>query len=266
MVEATFNYLAPMDERPGYYTYAPPKGESRRNTRGDRRTLPVHDARDLAPAPSLDREGFVLANLETAVADLYDRDEVRRVYFPEVQQLVAGVTGASRVVAFDHNVRCADMAATKQNGASGPVKFAHNDYTVGSGPQRVRDLMGEESEGLLRHRFAVINVWKPILGPVMESPLAVCSADSIALADLVATDLRYPGRTGEVYSMNWSPQHRWYYYSMMQADEAMLLKCYDSDASRARFTAHSAIDDPTSPADAPCRQSIEVRTLAFFGA
>jgi hypothetical protein len=265
VVEATFNYLAPMDERPGYYTYAPPSGESWRNTRGDRRTLPVHDARDLDPTPSLDREGFALARLETAVANLYDRDEVRRVYFPEVERLVAEVTGASRVVAFDHNVRCAEKADAKQDSAASPVKFAHNDYTVGSGPQRVRDLMGDEAVALLRHRFAVVNVWKPIRGPVLESPLAVCSADTIALEDFIATDLRYPDRTGEVYSMNWSPRHRWYYYPMMQADEAMLLKCYDSDASLARFTAHSAFDDPASPEDAPSRESIEVRTLAFFG-
>jgi hypothetical protein len=264
MIEARFNYLAPMDERPGYYTDTPPKGERSRNTRGDRRTLPVHDARDLAPNPSLDREGFVLVHHQTRAADLYDRGEVRRVYFPEMERLVAEATGASRVVAFDHNVRCAEMAAAKQNGAATPVKYAHNDYTVGSGPQRVRDLMGDESEALLRRRFAVINVWKPIRGPVLESPLAVCSADSIDLDDFVATDLRYPDRTGEVYSMHWSPRHRWYYYPRMQADEAMLLKCYDSDPSHARFTAHSAFDHPASPEDAPSRESIEVRTLAFF--
>ena len=50
----------------------------------------------------------------------------------------------------------------------------------------------------------------------------------------------------------------------MQKDEVMLLKCYDSDPRRARFTAHSSFDNPTSPPDAPARESIEVRTLVFF--
>ena len=121
-----------------------------------------------------------------------------------------------------------------------------------------------EAESLLRNRFAVINVWKPIRGPVQESPLAVCDAQSIRPQDLVATDLRYKDRTGEIYSLTYSPDHRWFYFSSMRADEAMLLKCFDSATSGARFTAHTAFDDPTSPADAPARESIEVRTLAFF--
>src|SRR5581483_4399514 len=145
-----------------------------------------------------------------------------------------------------------------------PVRYAHNDYTERSGPQRVRDLFPDEADGLLRSRFAVINVWKPIARRVEESPLAVCDARTIRPDDLVATDLRYRDRTGEIYSLRFTPAHRWSYFSHMRADEALLLKCFDSDARRARFTAHTAFDDPTSPPDAPARASIEVRTLAFF--
>jgi hypothetical protein len=82
--------------------------------------------------------------------------------------------------------------------------------------------------------------------------------------DFVETSLEYADRTGEVYSLSFNPDHRWYYYPAMRANEAMLLKCYDSDEGVARFTAHSAIDDPTSPEAAKPRESIEVRTLAFF--
>ena len=124
--------------------------------------------------------------------------------------------------------------------------------------------MGGEAESLLARRFAVIKVWKPICGPVETAPLAVCDARTIQPQDLVATDLIYQDRVGEVYSLAFDPGHRWFYFPRMRADEAMLLKCYDSDRSRARFTAHSAFDDPTSPADAAPRESIEVRTLAFF--
>ena len=265
MVESTLNYLAPMRERPRYYLYPPPEGQSWRNTRGDRRKVAIEDARDLAAAPTIDREGFALVRHETGTSNLFDPDAVRAQYYPELEALVARETGAERVIAFDHNVRSGEMAARGENAAQNPVLFAHNDYTRASGPQRVRDLMGEgEAEELLKRRFAVINIWKPIRGPVQESPLAFCDARSIGPDDLIPTDLAYRDRMGEVYSMAFSERHRWFYYSAMQADEALLLKCYDSDPTLAQFTAHSAFEDPSSPEDAPSRESIEVRTLAFF--
>ncbi|MFP8882374.1 MAG: CmcJ/NvfI family oxidoreductase, partial [Myxococcota bacterium] len=138
--------------------------------------------------------------------------------------------------------------------------------TLKSGPQRVRDLLPEaEAEQRLQRRFAVINVWKPISGPVLEMPLAVCDAQSMTLDDFIETDLVYSDRVGEVYSVAFSEAHRWYYVSKMRSDEAMLIKCYDSlEDGRARFTAHSAFRHPLTPSDAPARESIEVRTLAFF--
>jgi hypothetical protein len=205
MVESTLNYLAAMPQRPVYYTYAPPPGERARNTRGDRRRMPIRNARALDPLPTLDREGFCLVHHQTAVEDLYDPDAVRERYFPEIERLVADATGAERVLVFDHNVRCADRAERQADGAQHPVRYAHNDYTVASGPDRVRDLLDPaEAELRLRGRFAVINVWKPIRGPVLQTPLAVCDAGSIAQGDFVATDLRYRDRTGEVYSMHCS--------------------------------------------------------------
>ena len=144
------------------------------------------------------------------------------------------------------------------------MRFVHNDYTLGSGPQRVRDLMGDEAEDLLGDRFAVINVWRPIRGPVIEAPLAVLDAQGIEADDFVATDLRYDDRVGEIYSLSYRDSHRWYYYPRMRTDEVLLLKCYDSDPAFARFTAHSAFDHPETPNDAPPRESIEVRTLAFW--
>jgi hypothetical protein len=264
MVEATISYLAPMTERPFFLAYAAPAGTPARNTKGDRRTMTIRDARRLEPPPSLDREGFTLARHVTAVDDLYDEKAVRSLYYREVEALVQEVTGAARVVAFDHNLRCRTRAEGGESGVQGPIRYAHNDYTERSGPQRVRDLLGEEAERFLRARFAVINVWKPIRGPVEQTPLAVCDARTIGADDFVPTDLRYRDRTGEVYSLRWSPRHAWFYFPRMEAEEAMLLKCFDSAPGAARLTAHTAFDDPGTPADAPVRESIEVRTLAFF--
>jgi len=266
MIEATISYLGAMSERPFFLLYDPPPGTPWRNTKGDRHPVAIGDARRLDPPPSLDEEGFALVRHGTAVADLWDEKAVKTVYYRELEALVRDLTGASRVVAFDHNLRSATRVEQGERGVQNPVRYAHNDYTERSGPQRVRDLFGDEAERLLRHRFAVINVWKPIRGPVEQSPLAVCDARTIRSEDLVPTDLRYRDRTGEIYSLSWNPRHRWFYFPRMAADEAMLLKCYDSASGRARFTAHSAFDDPASPPDAPARESIEVRTLAFFPA
>jgi hypothetical protein len=262
-VEATLNYLAPMDERPYYYTSPPPDGTPWRNTHGDRQKVRVRDARALS-APSLDVEGFALVRFVSKPFDAYRPEEVERVHYPDVEALVAGATGAARVLAFDHNVRNAERAG-RDDLSQAPVRFVHNDYTLGSGPQRVRDLVGgAEAEALVQRRFAVINVWRPLVGPVEADPLAFCDASSMQPQDFVPTDLRYEDRVGEIYSILHRPEHRWHYYPAMRADEALLLKCFDSDPARARFTAHTAIEDPDTPDDAAPRQSIEVRTLVFF--
>jgi hypothetical protein len=265
-VETSLNYLIDATEKPVTYTYQPPDGTPARSGRYTKFPTIIRDARPLLGGLSLDEQGFVLVTQHSAVEDFYEATEVRAVYYPEVERLVRESAGAARVLVFDHNVRCRPRSKAGERGIQEPVKVTHNDYTVKSGPQRVRDLLPQEAEALLKNRFAVINVWRPIRGPVEETPLAVCDARSIAPADLVTHDLIYRDRVGEVYSLAHKPAHRWYYFPHMQHDEVMLIKCYDSDPSRARFTAHSAFDDPTSPPNAAPRESIEVRTLAFFAA
>ncbi len=115
-----------------------------------------------------------------------------------------------------------------------PAKRVHNDYTAWSAPQRVRDLMGDEAEELLKHRFAINNLWRPIRGPVLESPLTLCDAQSLAEENLIASDLKYPDRTGETYAITYNPSQRYYYFPKMQADEAVLIRCYDSGPAGCR--------------------------------
>jgi len=265
VVKAPVSYLANMGQRPYTYAYTPPPGMAQTNRQVAPRTVFIHDARPIAAQLSLDRHGFALRCYKSAVANFYDEGEVQSVYYPECERLLAEATGAARVVVFDHIVRSALRAKNSEKGIKTPVKGAHNDYTLHSGPQRLHDLLPAEAEALLKNRFAIINVWRPIRGPVQESPLAVCDAQSLRQDDFVATDLIYPQRRGEVYGVTFRPTHRWYYFSQMQTDEALLLKCYDSaEDGPARFTAHTAFDDPTSPPDAVPRESIETRAFVFF--
>jgi hypothetical protein len=265
-VEAPLNYLREVPaSKPAFYIHVPVPENPRRGPQLGPRLMAIHDARPLRADLSLDSEGVVLLDSPTPFVDFYDSDRVRESYYPEVESLVMEKTGAVRVVAFDHNLRSKALAREKRHGAQMPVLFAHNDYTEDSGPQRVRELFPAEADELLEHRFAVINVWRPTRGPVQESPLTVCDAQTMGPNDLVAMDLIYPDRIGEIQSLRYDDRHRWLYFPEMQSSEVMLLKCFDSAKDgRARFTAHTAFDDPRSPADAMPRESIEVRTLAFF--
>lgn len=263
-VDGVLNYLADRDQHPVSYNFKPPAGVPARTGTYAKFTVPIRSARAIMSDLSLDKQGFAVTRQSTAVADFFDADEVRRIYYPEVERMVREFTGAIKVHVFDHNVRSRPMAKRHENGAQEPVKVAHNDYTLKSGPQRVRDLMSDQADALLKNRFAVINVWRPIRGPVQESPLAVCDAQSMVQDDFVKHVLKYRDRDGEVYSVAYNPNHRWYYVPNQQKEEVLLLKCYDSDGRHARFTAHSAFEDPTSPPDAAPRESVEVRTLVFF--
>jgi hypothetical protein len=268
-VEATLNYLAPMAERPRNYTFDPPPGVPRSNSTHEAHRVPIHDARVVASDISLDREGFAVLNYHSAVQDFWDEEELRRVYYPEVQRVMAEATGASKVFIFDHTLR-RRVRGTDDRAPGAPRQPAtrvHVDHTATSGPQRVRDFFGDEAEELLRGRVQVINLWRPIRGPLRDAPLAVCDASSVAPRDLVPSDLVYQQRVGETYGVTYNPQHRWFYVPEMQPDEALLLKCFDSETDgRARFAPHTAFDDPTAPADVLPRESIEIRTLVFHPA
>ena len=229
--------------------------------------IEIRDARQLAEDLDLDRQGFALARYPTAVTDFYDDEQVRRVYYPEMQALIQTETGADKVVVFDHTIRVDDEEKQIRCKVRDPVKRVHNDFTVRSAPQRVRDLLpAAEAAARLKKRYASINVWRPIVSPVETKPLTICEYDSIFEKDLVAAERLYPdGRIGGIYMLAHNPSQRWYYFPDMRGDEVVLLKCFDSlTDGTARWTAHGSFDPPNVRADAVPRESIEVRTLLFY--
>jgi hypothetical protein len=265
-VEAAVTYIDKMIGKPSILMSDAMPGDEPGTARHTGHKVIIHDARRIPGGAELDRHGFVLCPRETAAASFDDEETLRSVYYPECERLVREMTGASRALVFDHNVRSGDAATRTHKRIQGPVALVHNDYTAASAPRRLRALLpASEADRLLAHRLAIFNLWRPIQPVVRSDPLAVCDAASIAPGDLVATDLRYRHRTGEEFHGTFNPAHRWYYYPNMRGCEALLIKCHDSATDgRARFTLHTAFKDPTSPPDAPARESIEVRCFAFF--
>ncbi len=268
-VEAELNYLAPMVERPRYYAYEPDPGEPRSNLTPEPHQIQIHSLRPIADELGLDVQGFALLEQRSAVRDFWDDDEVRRVYYPEAERFLKEATGASRIFIFDHlqRRRVPGQQDRSRSGPRQPATRVHVDHTARSGPQRVRDLMGDEAEELLKGRVQVINMWRPIRGPLRDAPLAVCDSRTVAPDDLVPSDLVYRERVGETYSVRFNPAHRWFYTPEMRRDEVLLLKIADTKTDiSARFMPHTSFTDPTTPPDAFPRESIELRTLVFHPA
>jgi hypothetical protein len=264
-IEATVNYIVNNGEKLFTETAGPGGSDVRTGGTVDPRRVTIHNARAHAEPFALDREGFRFVRHDTKVADFFSEDEIRRVYYPEMEALVKAESGASRVVVFDHTLRTADDDERQARKIREVVRRVHNDYTEWSGPQRVRDLLPQEADELLKRRFAIVQVWRPIRHPVESFPLAICDARSIAFDDFVVNERRYPNRVGQTYAITYNPKHDWYWLPRMRREEALVFKVYDSAKDgRARWSAHTAFEDPTSPPNARPRESIEIRTLAFF--
>lgn len=268
-VKAELNYLAPGGGRPVSYTFEPPAGLPWTTGELAPKSVAIHDGRSLTALGelSLDRSGFSLLAHRSALADFSDEAAIRSVYYPESAELLRASTGAEKVVVFDHTLRDSANGSRATKTLREPVQRVHNDQTFLSGPRRVRDhLPPDEAAERLKHRFAIINLWRP-LATVEQLPLALCDARSIAPSDLVPSDLVYPDKVGETYSFLPNPEHRWYWFPRLRSDEALLLKIYDSrEDGTARLTAHSAFVHPDTLPDAAPRRSIELRALVFWAA
>ena len=266
VVEAPMTFTVLSREKPQVVMSVNPAEPNKRT--GELHSVPVAitNARALPAPPTLDREGFAIVRHETEVADFYDPSAIEEFYYPEVVRLLQAVSGAAEVHIFDHTLRVEDEAKRRAHGTRLPVSVVHNDYTEWSGPQRVRDVLTpEKDERFLAHRFTMVNVWRSFGASAERFPLAVADGRTVPPADFIAVDIVYPDRTGEIYQIAHSARQRWYYFSDMQSNEALLLKCFDSATDgRTRYTAHSGFINPRAPADTPPRESIEVRTLLSF--
>src|SRR3954454_350228 len=264
-IEPTVNYLVNDGAEIFNYTGGPGSTGVKSGGTIDPHQATMHNARTHPAEFKLDEHGFRYVPHDTKMKNFMDADEIKRVYYPEMVELIKAEIAAKRVVLFDHTLRSADDAVREEHKIREPVRRAHNDYTEWSGPQRVRDILPDEAEELLKRRFAIIQTWRPIRYPVETHPLAIADARSVSFDDFIISERRYPNRIGQTYAIAYIPTRKWYCILRQAREEALVFKVYDSAKDgRARWTAHTAFDDPTTPPNARPRESIEIRTLAFF--
>ena len=275
VVWADLTFILPQDEKPYFESSALTGDQPKVFFNTEDLVVPINDMRPLAHELSVDCHGFELMTFATAVDDLYDDDAIAGVYEAELITLLKAHLGADRAAVFDHTRRSDGVAgAANADGLRGPASRVHVDYTPRSGPQRAKDCLGEdEVDRILGSggRISQINVWRPINGPVRRTPLAVADASSVAWEELIATDQRFPDRTGEIFQLAHGNGQRWFWAPNMADDEVLLIKGWDSlDDGRARFTPHGAFklpgQDNNEDIGTPPRESIEARCFLVYEA
>lgn len=246
--------------KPHNYVEKPPAGQPQRNFGATEIKLTVQDIRDRESEFYLDKDAFqAVKGISSEEKDFTDDEHIKAVYYPEVVKLLLdNVPGAHKVTLFDHTVRRSNPDAPRA-----PVTRVHVDQTARSTEWRVKLHDPEEAEELLKGRYRIINVWRPLNGPVQASPLGFASADTTEDHDLVPVEHRYPHRTGETAAVRHNKGQQFYYWSGMQNDERLFLKCYDSKDGVGQRVPHTAFVDPRTPEGARGRESIEVRALVY---
>jgi len=257
----------------------------------DPRRTRIYDARK-ARGLSFEKNGFTLVTHKTAVTNFRDADQVKRIYYPEIERLVREMTGATKVIVFGDALRSDDPAKppmiapamgaqrdltsfgdSKHQNEAAPMQLhepagnAHIDFNEKTLRRFAAGMLGPEAEKYATKRIALINLWRGVT-TVERKPLAVCDASTVTEDDLVLGLIGIrpedPEDFLEGFNVGYSPAHRWYYYPRMAPDELLVFRLCDSDRARPQLTAHSAFDDPSSRPDAPPRLSLEVRTISFF--
>ncbi|KAG8213399.1 hypothetical protein J3R82DRAFT_11898 [Butyriboletus roseoflavus] len=266
-VPTTLNYCASTTtdgQTPYYHADETPEGVPRSNMLSCTHSVVIHDARGREEVGGLDVSGFLFTRYPSVEKDFVSEENIQTVYYAQCEEILRECAGAKRVVIFNHTIRKSPSAQTSSFKALDPAYAVHVDKMKSTEEQFVKDRLGDDAERLMKGRYRVINVWRPIANTVAHDPLAVADYRSVDLErDLLATRLVYPDRDSSTNSFRYNGGHKWYYLSDQTPDEVILIKCFDSDTDKAQFAPHSAFPDKTSPASAPPRQSIEVRALVF---
>jgi hypothetical protein len=253
-------YKAPEDGAPPHNYVEPLPGVPQRNWGDEWTEVNLQDLRGQEHKFTLDHNAFdTYQNVKSQEHDFVDEERIKQVYYPEVEKLLLdNVQGAQRVLLFDHTIR-------RPTGNRNPVQRVHIDQTPFSAAERVKLHLPEEADALLRGRYRIINVWRPLNGPVMGSSLAVADSQTVSDEDLIPIEHRYPDRNGQTAAVKYNPGQKWYYWSGMKNEDRLLLKCFDSDETVGQYgrVPHTAFVDPRTPEGAVGRESIEVRALVF---
>ncbi len=252
--------------------------------------ITVRDGMPIRDHFELDTHGFMIIKSPTAVSDFYDKDMVDELYEREVESAVIRLSGADKCVARGWMLRTsADLTEQAKQKTEGydhrgglqpTAGEAHVDLDTGTANRMAEATYKKHfPDGPGFKRFLITSFWRTFSPPPQDVPLALCDgrssfggeekSNTLFIVDELPTEEEANKPIEGEESMlsatilSYHPDHRWWYFQNMQADDALLFKFHDSDHSRTWRCPHSAFIDGSTPGT-NIRESIECRSVAFW--
>ncbi|KAI0183517.1 hypothetical protein EV127DRAFT_19631 [Xylaria flabelliformis] len=238
--------------------------------------ISVKDIRTTNKPPTLDGNGFCLSQsipLFLRYEDFEDVVKFKNVYCENVKTALLNLTGAEsahvvhqairrRHASFPEEPRGSREAITDQ-----PVQGVHCDYTPRRVYQCLREVFGinKANEIWNERRVQIMQVWRPLRGPVVDWPLGVCDSTSVdSNHDLVATDNVWSYTVAESYNVFYNSRHSWYYVSNQTSEDVLLFKGFDNAKGVSTFCPHAAFELNTGSEVKEMRESVECAILLIY--
>ncbi|KAL1638134.1 hypothetical protein SLS58_008971 [Diplodia intermedia] len=228
-------------EKPYSLRYTPPEGFPRANIRLERHDIRVRDVRAVKDELSFERDGCEIVHLSSQMkyADWDDDSTIKSVFLREVADHLRKALNAQHVQIFEHTVCIVPDPVIQE-------LTMERDTTVPWVLDMVRSLNPETAEEIMKHRIQCvksvyqigrtdaaltqISVWKPLVGPIRDWPLAMCDPRSMNVdQDLEPCDLVYPDYVVENQQVYFSDAFEWAYLSDQQPNEAWIFLQSDTD-------------------------------------
>jgi hypothetical protein len=237
----------------------------------------VRNARTSANTFTLDEHGFCLNQHKSAITDWSSQYGPDSAYAQEVVEVAKQMCGADLVVPLGGQIRSSGRTSPT---VQPPAGEAHVDFTTRSANRIAKLLYEKVAPGGPGYcRFIAFSLWRALSPPPQDWPLALCEGRSVrddegtrntkVDVDVIPTgDALLAPIEGEedmvaATIFHHSPDHRWWYFPDMTADEVIFIKFHDSDHSTAWRAPHTAFHD-SSRLEANERTSMEYRALAYF--
>ncbi|EME42540.1 hypothetical protein DOTSEDRAFT_155389 [Dothistroma septosporum NZE10] len=231
----------------------------------------VRDLRGQEQNANLDDCGFEVWKLRSSM--LYeqfdDPDAINSIYVAEVKKHLMEASGTDHIEIIRVRVRRRHPQFPKSSGEAyahhQPSTAAHIDTTRDSATTMAQRYGDEVTKASSTRHFKILNLWKPLRGPVQDWPLAVCDARTVKHErDVAEATILHQDRKNHNCQVHFDEDQQWYYLRHQDPHEVLVFRQYDSRFDSNNGVPHSSFASPATPESAPARESVEVMAILYF--